>query len=207
MGEMSKVEQKKQLKRNALLNTAFELFTSKGLHRTSISDIAGRAGVAKGTFYLYFKDKYDIHNRLIARKTASIFRQATSALHDHDEIKTVEDKIIFISDYVISLLREDKSLLTFISKNLSWGIFKNVLINSKEETDIDFFAVLTDLFSNSEVTYKNPEVLIFMIIEFISSTIYSSILYEEPLAIDELRPYLGTSVRQIMRGQEVTEQP
>ncbi|MBR1524537.1 MAG: TetR/AcrR family transcriptional regulator [Lachnospiraceae bacterium] len=200
---MSKVEQNKLKKRTALLDNAFELFTSKGLNNTSISDIVSRAGVAKGTFYLYFKDKYDIHNRLIARKTANILLQATGALHEHEDIISVEDKIIFLTDYVISLLEKDKTLLTFISKNLSWGIFKNVLINSKEETDVDFRHIFLELFRNSDITYRNPEVLVFIIIELISSTAYSSILYNEPIPIDELKPYLDTSIRQIMKGQEI----
>ncbi|MBQ8955890.1 MAG: TetR/AcrR family transcriptional regulator [Lachnospiraceae bacterium] len=200
---MSKVEQNKLKKRTALLDNAFELFTSKGLNSTSISDIVSRAGVAKGTFYLYFKDKYDIHNRLIARKTANILLQATGALHEHEDIISVEDKIIFLTDYVISLLEKDKTLLTFISKNLSWGIFKNVLINSKEETDVDFRHIFLELFRNSDITYRNPEVLVFIIIELISSTAYSSILYNEPIPIDELKPYLDTSIRQIMKGQEI----
>ena len=200
---MSKVEQNKLKKRTALLDNAFELFTSKGLNSTSISDIVSRAGVAKGTFYLYFKDKYDIHNRLIARKTANILLQATGALHEHEDIISVEDKIIFLTDYVISLLEKDKTLLTFISKNLSWGIFKNVLINSKEETDVDFRHIFLELFRNSDITYRNPEVLVFIIIELISSTAYSSILYNEPIPIDELKPYLDTSIRHIMKGQEI----
>ena len=57
---MGKVEVKKQKKKDALFNTAFELFTTKGTNQTTISDIVNKAGVAKGTFYLYFKDKYDI---------------------------------------------------------------------------------------------------------------------------------------------------
>ena len=40
---------------------------------TSISDIVDNAGVAKGTFYLYFKDKYDIRNKLIAHKSGEVF--------------------------------------------------------------------------------------------------------------------------------------
>lgn len=47
---MSKLEINKQKKRDALLNTAFELFVSKGIQKTSISDIVEHAGVAKGTF-------------------------------------------------------------------------------------------------------------------------------------------------------------
>ena len=49
---MGKAEENKLKKRESLLNTAFELFTTKGIHDTSISDIVEKAGVAKGTFYL-----------------------------------------------------------------------------------------------------------------------------------------------------------
>ncbi|MBQ5360717.1 MAG: helix-turn-helix transcriptional regulator, partial [Lachnospiraceae bacterium] len=55
-----KAEANKKMKKDALLKTAFELFTDQGIHDTTISNIAEKAGVAKGTFYLYFKDKYDI---------------------------------------------------------------------------------------------------------------------------------------------------
>ena len=66
--DMGKAEENKLKKRESLLNTAFELFTTKGIHDTSISDIVEKAGVAKGTFYLYFKDKYDINNKLVAHR-------------------------------------------------------------------------------------------------------------------------------------------
>ena len=52
---MGKVEVKKQKKKDALFNTAFELFTTKGTNQTTISDIVNNAGVAKGTFYLILK--------------------------------------------------------------------------------------------------------------------------------------------------------
>ena len=45
-------------------NTAYELFTTKGITSTTISDIVEKAEVAKGTFYLYFTNKYDIKNKL-----------------------------------------------------------------------------------------------------------------------------------------------
>ncbi len=46
---MGKLELNKKKKKNALYNTAFELFTTKGLAKTTISDIVENAGVAKGT--------------------------------------------------------------------------------------------------------------------------------------------------------------
>lgn len=59
---MGKLDEKKKQKRETLLETAFFLFTSKGINDTSISDIVKAANMAKGTFYLYFKDKFDIRD-------------------------------------------------------------------------------------------------------------------------------------------------
>lgn len=67
-----KTERNKQQKRDALLNTAFHLFSTKGMQKTSISDIVEEAGVAKGTFYLYFQDKSDIRNKLISHKASQL---------------------------------------------------------------------------------------------------------------------------------------
>ena len=68
---MGKVETNKKQKNTTLLQTSFELFTEKGFTKTTISDIVNRAGLAKGTFYLYFKDKYDLRDRLVTYKQAS----------------------------------------------------------------------------------------------------------------------------------------
>lgn len=201
---MGKIDTNKQQKHDALLDTAFDLFTSQGINKTSISDIVERAGVAKGTFYLYFKDKYDIRNRLIAHKASQIFRIADTALHQTD-ITDLEDMIIFLIDNIINQFNENKILMNFISKNLSWGIFKNDLLASSETSDVDFYNIFTTVFEQSPRKYKNPEVLIYMIVELTSSTCYSSILYNEPVGIEELKPYLFDGIRQILKSQEIIE--
>ncbi len=70
---MKKVELNKKKKQDALLNYSLSSVTEKGFQKTSISDIVNEAGVAKGTFYLYFKDKLDIRYKLIAKKSAEVF--------------------------------------------------------------------------------------------------------------------------------------
>ena len=70
---MGKLDDKKKQKRDSLLMAAFALFTQKGINDTSISDIAKKANMAKGTFYLYFKDKFDIRDKLIADKARQVF--------------------------------------------------------------------------------------------------------------------------------------
>lgn len=53
-------------KRRRILEVASELFIAHGYRKASISDIARRAGIAKGTFYLYFENKIDVLLAVIA---------------------------------------------------------------------------------------------------------------------------------------------
>lgn len=203
---MGKVDSNKKQKRDALLDTAFGLFTSKGINKTSISDIVDNAGVAKGTFYLYFKDKYDIRNKLIAHKASEVFKIADEKLHiemkNSENELALDDKVIFLVNDILDQFCENKLLLNFISKNLSWGIFKNVLSEASENDEVDFFDIYRSVFEDSKSQYENPELMIYMIIELASSTCYSAILYNEPVSVEELKPYLFRTIRQIMKNHE-----
>ena len=67
---MDKMLQKKNEKYQKLIAAAFDLFENNGISAVSIDDIVKKAGVAKGTFYLYFKDKFDLISKLILKKAA-----------------------------------------------------------------------------------------------------------------------------------------
>ena len=118
----------KEEKENRLLNTAFKLFTEKGLKDTSVQDIVDNASVAKGTFYLYFKDKYELRDILIAKKSEKLFSDALKSLRKN-YISNFSDQIIYIINYVIDELSKNPLLLKFISKNLSWGVFNKTILN------------------------------------------------------------------------------
>lgn len=107
-----------------LLDSAFSLFIDNGFNKTSISDIVNNAGVAKGTFYLYFKDKYDIRNHLIAHKASQIFQAAYADLLRHPDIQDFEEQVLFITDNILDQFAANHSLVTLISKHLSWGSSK-----------------------------------------------------------------------------------
>jgi AcrR family transcriptional regulator len=48
-------------KRERLLAAAAAVFAERDFHRVQVSDVAERAGVGKGTVYLYFPTKDDLH--------------------------------------------------------------------------------------------------------------------------------------------------
>lgn len=195
--EMGKLELNKKKKKDALFNTAFELFTTKGLTKTTISDIVDQAGVAKGTFYLYFKDKYDIRNKLVSHKTGELFFRAHEAVQNA-HISEFDRQVHFIIDYILAELNKDRTLLLFISKNLAWGVFKGAFEEKMPDDEYNFYQSYLDMLAQSGLHYKNPELMLFTIIELVGSTCYSCILYQQPVSLAEYRPYLHRTISGIM---------
>jgi AcrR family transcriptional regulator len=54
-----------------LMDAAIEVFHDKGYQKARVSDIVGAAGVAQGTFYIYFKSKEDVFIRVCSELTVS----------------------------------------------------------------------------------------------------------------------------------------
>ena len=196
---MGKWDSNKKQKLEALLNTGFELFQSQGINKTSIADIAEKAGVAKGTFYLYFKDKYDLRNRLIAHKSSQLFEMAYKALEASDIDRNLEDDLIFIVDYILNYLNNNKPLLTFMYKDLSWGVFKKALTETTiDDEDINFNYLYNLMVQNAKAEIHDPEIMLFLIIELVGATAYSSIIYNDPIDLNKLKPHLYNTIRNII---------
>ena len=194
--EMDKSEENKKEKETKLLNTAFTLFTTNGIKNTSIQDIVDNAGVAKGTFYLYFKDKYDIRDKAIERASKKLFCKALTALQK----SYINNFVIFIINYVVDELNRNKILLQFIAKDLSFGVFNHTIqkLSSPEDDNEN----LIDFFNKKAIEhnkkYDNPEIVLFTIIELVGSTCFNSILHQIPVSINEYKPFLYNVIRKIL---------
>ena len=51
---------------------------------------------------------------------------------------------------------------------------------------------------DNHLKIEKPDVTLFMIIELVSSTCFNSILYNEPLPIEEYKPYLYEVIRKLI---------
>ncbi len=72
----------------ALATAALRLFLDRGIEAVTIDDIASRAGLAKGTFYTYFRDKADVVEALLAPVSATLreaFERCERALREAEE--------------------------------------------------------------------------------------------------------------------------
>ena len=165
---MGKLEENKKRKKQLLLDSSFDLFMKKGWLETTISDIVKQANVAKGTFYLYYKDKYDIRNNLISYKANQLLLNAHEDLiKNHSEITDLKDQIVHIMKYIVLSLRDNHSLLKFIAKNLSWGVFKSALNTVSEDSDgLNFWDLFWKMIPEQSISENEAEIMIFQIVNW-----------------------------------------
>jgi len=203
---MSKINENKKQKEQTLYNTAFKLFTTKGVQNTAINDIVREAGIAKGTFYLYFKDKYDILDKLIIRKTSILIKEAV----EKTQLKTFEnsiDQLLEIINYIVEYLSGNKLLLKMIYKNLSWGIYRKLLYDPDPAYhNHSLFQNFLQIIEQENLPIENPEITLFLILELTGSVCYSSIILQEPAPIEIMKPHLFDAIRKLLKGANLQEQ-
>lgn len=64
---MARVTKAPDVRREELLDVALKLCMSVGFDAMSVEQITATAGVAKGTFYHYFRSKDDLEAQLVRR--------------------------------------------------------------------------------------------------------------------------------------------
>ena len=187
------VSEKKETKSSSMLEAAHELFTSKGVNETSIDDIVKKAKVAKGTFYLYFKDKYDLVDRIASKKSTAVILEALNELDRACQQNPMPftDRIIFFVDYIIEYLQDNKQLFRILYKNLSKGLFATEEAKAAASRFCDGYVAE----GGDPATAKQ---MLFLLVEMVGATCYSAIAEERPYTMDEIRPALYTALKQIV---------
>ena len=74
--------QRRDEKRERILDGAVRAFAAKGFHRTRVSEVARAAGVADGTIYLYFKGKDELLKAVFDRAMGRFLERGRKALEE-----------------------------------------------------------------------------------------------------------------------------
>ena len=94
--------------RDAIMQSALELFTHKGYHGTSVSMIANHAGVSTGLMYNYFKSKNELLEAIV-RDGMSIIESFVAEI---DEIDDPREKIAASVEMAFDIARQDMHFWT-----------------------------------------------------------------------------------------------
>lgn len=194
---MGKIAEKQNSKRLSILDSAYELFTSKSFAGTSIDDVVRKAGIAKGTFYLYFKDKYDLMDRIVAHKSLSILREALDGLErekkNSENEMSFTQQMLFLVNRIIDYMKENKELLVLVDKKLSKCIGSFASLSDAETAE-----KVNKLIEQSGTTREETIKKLYLIVDLIGSVGFDAIIYESPFKLDDIKPMLFSTVEKIL---------
>jgi len=77
-------ERRKEARPQELLAAAIELFVERGFAATRLEDVARRAGVSKGTLYLYYTNKEDLFKAVVRQSIVPTLGDAETSVAEFD---------------------------------------------------------------------------------------------------------------------------
>jgi AcrR family transcriptional regulator len=96
-------------RRQAIIEAAFETFIGQGFAATRLDDVAKRAGVAKGTIYLHFKDKQALFEELVRSAIVPLASKLAAAPREIVSVRAVLES--FASNFVKEVTTTRRSAL------------------------------------------------------------------------------------------------
>lgn len=191
---------KKLEKKMKIIDTAFSLFREHSVNATAIDDIVKAAGIARGTFYLYFKDKSDLLEQIILYKSTEYMKAVLkSTLSDplSEDVDFYERVRVFLNCY-IDFLIENKEMLPVMSKNLSSCIKHLPEFYDSEIAEI--YKSLIDRMAELGYTPETAHITTLIVVDMTGSVCSDAIMYEKPYTIEKIRDIVVSSAISIIRN-------
>lgn len=192
----TKQKEKSEATKGRLIECAERLFYEKGFDATAVREIVKAAGVAQGTFYLYFETKYDV--------LAEIYKNVFGAFHGYIGALDIEnpkfDDIALLIDVMVDYMRKNPGLIRLLHDadvvklmNIEkYELLSSWMMQSAAEKWIEN-ACKTGLISS-----KAPKLYARMISQIAHELLESSCLYGYPDTIDVVKEEVKLIIRKIL---------
>jgi AcrR family transcriptional regulator len=141
-----------------ICNAAENLFYQKGYHNTSIVDITNLSGIALGTFYIYFKDKYYLYKYLLYRYSHQIRKEISTKTKDIQGRK--EKERVGLKTF-LNYIRENKHAYNIIWEALY--IDKNLFMNYYDNFAERYLNGMVEAQKEGEIIEGDPMVISYLL--------------------------------------------
>jgi len=168
-------------KTEQLLRAATDVFHEHGFHRAKVSDITAAAGVAQGTFYLYFSGKDEIFMELL-RRFGSDLREAALDFSwtDIESIESLTDELQRVLVRVFAVCADQRKVAAlFFGAAPAVGeeaaLIPQQFIDQAEEIVVGY---LTDGMKVGHVRSLNLKIISRAIVGYVLHTLTRTIISE-----------------------------
>lgn len=99
---------RKQVKREEIIQAAKKLIIEKGYRKTSVEDITNEVGIAKGSFYTYFKSKDFLMETLLTEKSEERSNDLDNIIQSDDTLENLVKRYI---KYYLTVTEDDAEFI------------------------------------------------------------------------------------------------
>jgi AcrR family transcriptional regulator len=190
-------------KRQQIVDGAREVFLAQGFDAASMNDIARAAGVSKGTLYVYFKDKEQLFEAIVAAECRDHAEMVFDAASGHDDVTTT---LMNIGTAFVNMLCQPSKI----------SAVRTVIAIAERapETGRKFFetgpavglarvkAYLDAQVKEGTLSIEDTEVAAAQFIESCHATMFKPVLFNfgPPPKPDRIKHVVGIAVRAFMKA-------
>lgn len=187
-------------KKMKIIDTAFSLFREHSVSATAIDDIVKAAGIARGTFYLYFKDKSDLLEQIILYKSTEYMKEVlkNTLTEPINENTDFYGKVKLFLNCFIDFMIKNKEMLPVMTKNIS-----SCLKSIPDFFDPEIAAIYKSLISYMQTlgyTPENAHITAFIVIDMTGSVCADAIMQSKPFPIEVIRDVVIESAISIIKN-------
>lgn len=208
-------------RRQQLMEAGMAVIAKKGYHRTKVSDVVRRAGVAQGTFYLYFEGKKSLFLSLLAEFFSLVDQALAEADFNVDRVQTsagVARQIREAIAHILAVYRDNATLARIV---LRGGIGLDPDIAQARGAFIDRVAISAATYLDQAIERRllppqNSQVVAYCMVGMIERAAYHWLAHDVTDGLDtlanvvarlELLGILGEAtpdVELVLTGEEVS---
>lgn len=177
--------ERSQDRRAQLLDAAERLFGEQGVAATTVSDITGAAGVAKGTFYLYFDSKEHLLGTLKERfieGMVDVVAEATGDLEPADIRERGDQLVAAVVDYELA----HRNMLEVAVRESPDPDTAELFAEANRRMIGLIEAAIHSGANVGQVRVQDPETTASLIYFGLAGTLYHVLLYEEEMDRERL---------------------
>ncbi len=167
----------KEAKRELIFHAAAEVFSNRGYHNATMSEIAAAAGIGKGTIYEYFSSKLQLFQQMLMKGMDTYY-----ASFDAQELKrkSVRERLRIILVGHIEFCRQHSQMtrLFFWESGVQDEEVKAWMLQMRKEKEDGLQGLLTDGIASGELREHDPYITALMISGVIGS-IWAPLVFDD----------------------------
>ena len=170
------------VRRAQLLRAARKVFRAKGYDGASVSEIVREAGVAQGTFYLYFPSKKDAAMSLVDGLMETMAQAVATAMESRTSFEDRLESMIAAS-FKVARMNADLFRLSFIGADET-----HPEMHSQSPDHASLLRVITDLYRDAvdagEMEGMDPEITARLAISLLQHAMLEAFVWGEGKEVD-----------------------